>query len=547
MLAGGSLAGGLFFFGAALFQASLPFMPGAARWFLMGFGALLGIVGLVAAFYLILAMRTNYIHWKARKELAFAKEFGHYAHQRPVIALPQQAASLQTTEPTVAFSFEDPRPIIDANLDPNDVLGKEERVLIGQRVPLPVSEVKKQSQRLQPIQKPVAKNFLDDELSPESIDLNPKKQIAKPVAEQDDDRPFAQPQVKTVESKEAPEDLAGEGTAQPSMIEEEEEKVPDLDFSPPPKKIILPPPVVIPEKKEVVPVQKPSSIYVPKPGVFVEKKLPGKIDLKQILDDGFWPTKDAILLGLSAEGLVTIPINQLWHILFGGPTGAGKSILRRLIMAQLMCLGAKCYMSDIHYYPKDRDNNIRWDIIEERLENPVLRHAEPTAAFFKWVSQELQERIDRLANDEEIGEPMFIFVEEYPGLLDRLEEIDKNTVKMVKAAVKKILREGRKYKICYCGAAQGALVDTLNMDSALRKNIRTCFYGGEGDEFSKAVLMNLQKGQTLDDTPTKEPGVLYARTNLHKPTLIRVPWASDESVERLLAKSPLPIRTEQAE
>jgi len=135
---------------------------------------------------------------------------------------------------------------------------------------------------------------------------------------------------------------------------------------------------------------------------------------------------------------------------------------------------------------------------------------------------------------------MFFFVEELPGLIDGLKEKAKKDY--LDYAVRRTLREGRKYNLLFSGAAQGMLVKTIGMDSSLRKNIQCGIYTG-GDKHAANVLLHLEDSDIKIDENGLGSGVVYIRTGKQEATRVRIPLPDDDGVKRLLAKSPLPIRT----
>ena len=71
--------------------------------------------------------------------------------------------------------------------------------------------------------------------------------------------------------------------------------------------------------------------------------LPDRIDWK----DKYLPKEDFVLaLGESLLGPVTVDLDKIPHILLGGSTGSGKSLLLKLLLMQALQKGAEVYVAD---------------------------------------------------------------------------------------------------------------------------------------------------------------------------------------------------------
>ena len=77
--------------------------------------------------------------------------------------------------------------------------------------------------------------------------------------------------------------------------------------------------------------------------------VPAQIDLPEILcwkDKYLSPESFVLVLGESLLGPVTVNLAHIPHILLGGSTGSGKSILLKLLLMQAMKKGARVYIAD---------------------------------------------------------------------------------------------------------------------------------------------------------------------------------------------------------
>jgi exonuclease VII small subunit len=240
----------------------------------------------------------------------------------------------------------------------------------------------------------------------------------------------------------------------------------------------------------------------------------------------FKPSPAAIFLGRAATGPLTIPVSILWHIALTGPTGGGKTAILRLLLSQLLAVGSTIYLCDIHYAPVKK--GVDWRPIESRLAYPPFRDAKDIAGVVTWLARsELQARIDREYRGEPIGEPIFLAVEELPAIIDEKPEMAPDLAK--------ILRQGRQYDLCFVGATQDMLVKTIGASSGVRECFRTGYYTG-GDVTTAKVVLDLQKGQAIEEDGLGVDGLVYVKTARHPASLARIPWPSNESIYALLGE-----------
>lgn len=268
---------------------------------------------------------------------------------------------------------------------------------------------------------------------------------------------------------------------------------------------------------------------------YQQKALPQKYNLSEELRT-FRPTGQALFLGRSEEGPVTINVRDIWHVAFAGATGAGKSKIARMIFAQLIALNMQCYLCDPHYAPHSVENDgtrLDWTPIEARLAHPVLRKKSEIAKFLQWLAfEELERRIECAYRDEPVGAPLFVFIDELASIIDKEP--------MVAKCIGNLLREGRKYRICLMMAAQDLLVKTIGLDTGMQQNIRTGYYGGSDMRTAKMVL-KLQAGERIDEKGLGG-GVQFLKTHMKHPVRVRIPWPDDEAIYKLCGMSRLPVR-----
>jgi hypothetical protein len=241
----------------------------------------------------------------------------------------------------------------------------------------------------------------------------------------------------------------------------------------------------------------------------------------------FRPSSDSIFLGRNSSGIITVAMSRLWHIALAGATGGGKTNILRLILAQLLKLGATCYLCDIHYAPNKR--GMDWIPIAERLAAPPVRDIQDIYATVEWLARsELQARIDREYAGEFIGDPLYLAIEELPAVMAEKPEIAPH--------LSKLLRQGRQYDVCLIGATQDMLVKTLGTSGGVRECFRTGYYTG-GDMTTARVLLDLQKGQAIDEDGLGVQGRVYLKTAIAAAMEVRVPLASNDAVYALLGSA----------
>lgn len=101
--------------------------------------------------------------------------------------------------------------------------------------------------------------------------------------------------------------------------------------------------------------------------------VPAKSDYPALLpwNDKYLPPESFVLvLGESLTGAVTVNLTNIPHILLGGSTGSGKSVLLKLLLMQSLRKGAEVYIADFKGgvdFPKVWHNKCRICFTEEDL------------------------------------------------------------------------------------------------------------------------------------------------------------------------------------
>lgn len=249
--------------------------------------------------------------------------------------------------------------------------------------------------------------------------------------------------------------------------------------------------------------------------------LPGVTDLASL---GFRPTMEAILLALGPGGSpITVPMRALWHVGLAGPTGAGKTNIARMILAQILTLNVQLVIADPKWTPYDAEADEDWRPIARRLRLAPARSAGEIGDLLGWLSEELERRLDQRHRGEKVGAPLFCYVDELTTITA--------DVKGATEHLARLARLGRGVKLFLMGAAHNFLVKNGVGDT--RDQIRTAYYLG-GDQRTAEVLLDLPRRE-IDERQFRETGLALLRSAATTPAqLVRVPRASNAALCALL-------------
>jgi len=261
------------------------------------------------------------------------------------------------------------------------------------------------------------------------------------------------------------------------------------------------------------------------PGMIVDKELPPITDLATL---NFKPSRERILLGLGENNEhITVSVPQLCHVAFVGATGGGKSNLMRLVIPQLLAVGADVILADPHYADYDVESGDDWRAIREKMSTrPAIKPSEIDAVLNYFIEQ-LHKRLELRASGKSWGRSLFLAFDELPVIVD--------SVKDAPERLGKILREGRKVGLYTIGASQDFLVKTIGGSTGIRDCYRTAVYVG-GDRVSASSLLDMPQ-KTIDDSKLSM-GIAYLRCAVTQPArIVRIPYASNQGVAGLLGVS----------
>lgn len=252
--------------------------------------------------------------------------------------------------------------------------------------------------------------------------------------------------------------------------------------------------------------------------------LPGVTDAATL---GYRAHRAAILLALGTGGTpVTVPLSSLCHVALVGATGGGKSNALRLLLPQLLAVGARVSLCDPHYTALDADNGDDWRPIAARLAGAPAVAARDIDAEIDRLCTELHQRLAIRRDGGTVGAPWFLAVDELPVIAD--------TVPDAMPRLTSLLREGRKVGLYVLGASQSMLVKALGGDSSARDAYRTCIYSG-GDTRSASALLDIPQRDIPEGA--LGPGVAMVRAAGVAAQVVRIPYASNAYLHQVL---PLP-------
>lgn len=248
--------------------------------------------------------------------------------------------------------------------------------------------------------------------------------------------------------------------------------------------------------------------------------LPGLTDAVQI---GHTPSASSVLLGLGADASpVTVPLKHLWHIGMAGPTGTGKSNIARLVLPQILTLGAQVAIADPKWTPFDRESGEDWRPIAQRLHLEAAAKAAAIKDVLQWHVDELDQRLERRNAGERAGGPLFLYLDEVTTITADVKDAERHMARLT--------RLGRGVGIYLLTAAHNFLVKNGMGDT--RDQIRTAFYLG-GDKTTGAVLLDMPQREINESQ--LDVGVAYLRSFATRPAeIIRVPYASNDYIYDLL-------------
>jgi len=251
----------------------------------------------------------------------------------------------------------------------------------------------------------------------------------------------------------------------------------------------------------------------------------------------FTPTLDRIYLASTTDGLdLFCAAEELCHVALAGSTGAGKSSIMRLLMAQLCNAGAHVLLLNPHYTKYDLKRGEDWTPFEPYLMYDPMqcRKYDVIEHYLKHAAEVLlPRRLEKYAHSLPVGKPYFLVLDELPSIVRH--------IKKAPEYIRELLEEGRKVGIFLICASQDFLVRTIAPDAgggSIRECYRTAYYVG-GDATTARVLLDMEARKIPEDHLGKGPVMLRcaALPQVKQARLSRVPYVDNVSLYQLLGPS----------
>lgn len=242
---------------------------------------------------------------------------------------------------------------------------------------------------------------------------------------------------------------------------------------------------------------------------------PHAIDTPERWNDQLIQGTDFVLrVGKSVLGYEEIDLNLIPHMLIGGSTGSGKTVLLKNLLYQCYCKGAQVYVAD---FKGGIDFGYAWEqlvhvdtsigALIETLDGLVSELNERKIIFREKGYDKLSEY-----NSDHPGElRRIIFAcDEIAELLDKsgLDKIEKEQITLVEKSLSTIARQGRAFGIHLILATQRP--DATILNGQIRNNLDYRICGRADDVLSKIVL---DKTDASERIPKYERGLFLTNSD----------------------------------
>ena len=258
--------------------------------------------------------------------------------------------------------------------------------------------------------------------------------------------------------------------------------------------------------------------------------VPARTDLPEVINwnPKFLSIESFILvLGESFIGPVTVDLVKIPHILLGGSTGSGKSVLLKLLLMQAIQKGAKVCISDFKGgvdFPPIWHEKCRMCVDEETTLELLTELTDELKRRKKLLATAGQSNIDRYnaATGEQLQRYIFA-CDEIAEVLDKtgLTKEQKETVSKIESKLSMIARQGRAFGIHLILATQRPDANILSGQIKNNVNCRIC---GRADTVLSQII--------LDNTSAAEqiPKDARGRFLLHDGTVFQAYWFDENTM-----------------
>lgn len=232
--------------------------------------------------------------------------------------------------------------------------------------------------------------------------------------------------------------------------------------------------------------------------------VPAESDFPPLLrwrDKYLSPDSFVLVLGESLTGSVTVNLAHVPHILLGGSTGSGKSVLLKLLLMQLLRKGAEVYIADFKGgvdFPQDWLTKCRMCFTEDDL----LHTLNQLVAVLEYRKGQLAEtgcsNLDTYNKATGEGLPRLIFAcDEVAEVLDRTgkSKEDKERLGQIEHKLSTIARLGRAFGIHLILSTQRPDATVIPGQIKNKLDFRVC--GRADNVLSQIILDNTSAAEQI--------------------------------------------------
>ena len=232
--------------------------------------------------------------------------------------------------------------------------------------------------------------------------------------------------------------------------------------------------------------------------------VPAQVSLPEVLpwqDEYLSPESFVLVLGESLLGPVTVNLANIPHILLGGSTGSGKSVLLKLLLMQALHKGAEVCIADFKGgvdYPREWRQRCRMCFTEDDL----LYTLDQLAAVLEYRKERLADTgcKDLDAYNEATGEnlPRLVFAcDEVAELLDKTgrSKEDRERLGKIENRLATLARLGRAFGIHLILATQRPDANIISGQIKNNMDFRVC--GRAESVLSQIILDNSSAAEQI--------------------------------------------------
>ena len=258
--------------------------------------------------------------------------------------------------------------------------------------------------------------------------------------------------------------------------------------------------------------------------------VPARTDLPEVINwnPKFLSIESFILvLGESFTGSVTVDLVKIPHILLGGSTGSGKSVLLKLLLMQAIQKGAQVCISDFKGsvdFPPVWHEKCRMCVDEESTLELLTELTDELKRRKRLLAAAGQSNIDRYnaATGEQLQRYIFA-CDEIAEVLDKtgLTKEQKETFSKIESKLSMIARQGRAFGIHLILATQRP--DANILSGQIKNNINCRICGRADTVLSQIILDNTSAAEQI-------PKDARGRFLLHDGTVFQAYWFDENTM-----------------